>query len=278
MALERPDRTERLAARGIEDATRAIALLEGLAGTPYARFPLRIAELRMSLSELHAVAGHVNDAVRHAVTSLEGYRRHHTPGDQYSDLRLARALSRYADVLAIADEERAVRARAEAVWLYRPHAGPDGDLWARRFRRGPTRWSTPTFERFCHIAYRLAGDLGPPSLGMAGEAMPALQDAAEGFAGLLFHGPTAGLIFADPTYRERFTHVGEALLQLADWSRAISAPWLERAYQTAEENLHAEPTRNHHDTIREIRSSLEETLNRLRRRVKRAKPDDRSPR
>jgi hypothetical protein len=265
LASVQRDRAEELVACGIDDATRSIALIEELKGKPAARFPLRTADLRLLLGDLHAAAGNLDLALRSAVSSIEDHRRSHRAGDESGDLSLARALCRYADLLDTVGADQAVTVRRESVALYRPYARPGAHLWTVRFSRGTTWLSTPTLERFCQTAYRLASSLGPPSIRWAAEAMLALQDAAEGFAGLLPDAtPAAVLMFADPAYLARLADVSGVLREQADWSRGISAPWLVRAYEEAERLVTTRPLgENLYDLVSEIRAPLEETLARL---------------
>jgi len=174
----------RLIKGGIADATRALSLFEELAAAPGAPFPVRPAEVRLTLSELHQMAGDLTRARELAESAIADYRRHCDTDDRDTLLKFARALSRYADVVTAADPtDDALAARRRSIELSRPDAGQDGWLWTTRFDRHLIWLSSQTLERFCLTASLFAAQLGPASASAAAEALLALQDAAEGYAG-----------------------------------------------------------------------------------------------
>jgi hypothetical protein len=282
-AVVDPDRAGHLVAGGIEDASAALAHRKDLDSGPGTRYPrpLQAAEIHLLLGELYVAEHSPNLAVHHTVSSIEIYRHHHRPGESHSDLYLARALCRYADVLDVVGAQQAFTARLEGVRLYRVHAVPGGDLWDDRFSRSATMlfegyrpgiWlSTPTLDGFCYSACRLVTGLGTPSVTAAGEGMAALQDAAEGFAAMLpAPSPTAALRLGDPEVLDRVNQLVNVLCQLMDWSRAISAPLLVRAYDQAWAALAADSVGGgHYERIRAIRAPLTDVLRRLAGRGRR---------
>lgn len=239
---------------GIADADRALDLYDELATASDGRFPARPAETRMTLSELHSMAGHDEPARRHAELSMVDYRRYRDTG---TDLSFARALGRYADVVA-AERDLALAARRESVELSRPHARPDGWLWTTRFDRGLIWLSTPTLARFCRTANFLAEQLGVQDASTAAEAMLALQDAAEGYAGLIVHLS----LLLDPRL-EGFWLTSSALKLQAEWLQAIGEPGLADAYQTARRNLATCVNGGWHELVAQLRPPLEEVTERL---------------
>ncbi len=250
-AYDRPARAKRLARAGLRDAAQVMMLYEELRDD---RFPLRPAEVMLMRSEFHGIVGEAGQAQRYADLAIDGYRRHHQIGDEDSDLYVARALCRYARVMtAIGARKLALTAQRESVSLYRPHAGQGGGLWSRRFSTGATWLSTPTLERFCQGAYGLAMELGPPNAAAAPEATLALQDAAEGFAGLLPDQETGLPLATDRAHYRR--RAADALSQQRGWLQAIGQPRLAARYQEVAHAL-ATATSGWHQAVWQLRAPL----------------------
>ena len=250
-AHDRPARAKKLARSGLRDAARVIDLYQQLHDD---RFPLRPAEVMLLRSEFHGIVGEAGPARRYADLAIGDYRRHHRIGEEDSDLYLARALCRYARVMtAIETHKLALAAQRESVSLYRPHAGQGGGLWNRRFSRRTTWLSTPTLERFAQGAYGLATELGPPNPADAQEAMLALQDAAEGFAGLV-RGSEPGLPLsaADVHFLRR---TAEALSQQGGWLQAMGQSGLAGRYLQVARAL-ATATGGWHEAVWLLRAPL----------------------
>ncbi|GAA4596405.1 hypothetical protein GCM10023194_68540 [Planotetraspora phitsanulokensis] len=241
---------------GIKDATQALKLVEELAAAPDAKYPLRPAEVRLTLSELHGMAGDMETARESAESSIADYRRHCTSDDRDQRLPFARALSRYADIMIVAGREAdALAARRRSIELSRPDARPDGWLWTTRYDRGLVWLSTQTLERFCHTAFLLAEQLAEQlALGdtsAAGEALLALQDVAEGYAGLIEYSPSP---------RDALWSTSRALERQADWLLAVDEPELAEDRMTARAALNG---RHAHEVVTRLRAPLGEVVERL---------------
>jgi tetratricopeptide (TPR) repeat protein len=170
---------------GIADGERAIALYRESGAGEGGVYPLWVPSVQLLVGELLAWTGDAGAAREEADRAMPAYRAVPVEQEQ-SALDLAHALSRYADVLErTGARDEALAARREAVAFYRRHLGPDGRLWRNRLSRGTAWVSTPTWERWCETAVSLARQLESVGLEAAPEALAALQDAAEGFAGLV---------------------------------------------------------------------------------------------
>ncbi|GAA4571707.1 hypothetical protein [Planotetraspora kaengkrachanensis] len=237
---------------GIKDAAQSMRLFEELSGAPDAKFPVRPAEIRLTLSELHGLSGDIVTAGELAESSIADYRRHCATDDRASRLLFARALSRYADVMIVAGrEDAALTARRRSVELSRPDARPDGWLWTTRYDRGLIWLSTQTLERFCQTASTFAAQLGASDASAAAEALLALQDAAEGHAGLIEYSPPP---------RTQFWHTADALERQAAWLLAAGEPKLAEACLTARTAL---SPRGAHEVVTRLRGPVEEVAVRL---------------
>jgi hypothetical protein len=260
----RPSETKRRAKAGIDDATRAVTLYDDLDSAPDMPYPLRAAEVRLLLSELHALAGHAEPARRQAESSLEVYRRHrHNAGNADSDVDLGRALQRYADVMTLLqDGPAAAAARRESFRVTRAHARPGAHLWPHRRSVGTAWRSTPTLERFCEVACHVAVYLDPPTRPAAPEALLALQDAAEGYCGLL-----PEWAFVDPSLEEKdlqYLRGALAVLQAqARWLQAVGEAHLATLSLAAAQSVAAIAGPGWLDAVGQLRPLVEEVIGRL---------------
>jgi hypothetical protein len=229
VAPERPpgSRTATLYRQAVQDAEEGIELYRQHGGTNGRPAPLWIASAQFLLAELHVATGLAEPAVLAATAAVADYRRHTNP-DEHSQLALAHALSRYANVMMATEAaEAALGARRESVRLYRPWLAPRGYLWQGRLDRSGIWASTPTLRRAIGVALDLADQLEPPD--NAAEALAALQDAAEGFAALV----TPPLFGVPITVNWlEMADVQQVLLNIAEWLSAIAADEAAAAYRT----------------------------------------------
>ena len=170
---------------GIVDGERAIALYRESGAGEGGVYPLWVPSVQLLLGELHAWTGDADAAREEADRAMPVYRAVPIEQEQ-SALDLAHALSRYADVLErTGARDEALAACRESVAIYRRHLEPQGRLWQNRLSQGTAWVSTPTWQRWCETAVDLARRLESEGLDAAPEALLTLQDAAEGFAGLV---------------------------------------------------------------------------------------------
>jgi hypothetical protein len=216
--------TAKLYLQAVRDAEEGIELYRQHGGANGRPAPLWIASVQILLAELHVATGLAEPAVLAATAAVADYRKHADP-DELSQLALAHALSRYANVMT--DTEAALEARRESVRLYRPWLAPGGHLWQCRFDRSLIWASTPTLQRANRVALDLVDQLEPPD--NAPEALAALQDAAEGVAALVTP-PMFGV--PNSVSWAEMADARDVLLSIAEWLSAIAADEAAAAYRT----------------------------------------------
>jgi hypothetical protein len=210
--------------QGVKDAKEGIELYREHGGAAGRAAPLWIATAQVQLAELYAATGQVSHANAAAAAALAEYRQRET-ADEQSQIHLAHALSRCANVMTPANA--ALATRREAVRRYRPWLTQDGHLWKYRFDRDLIWLSTPTLRRASQTAWDLAEQLGPPNKDTGREALAALQDAAEGFAALI---TSPAMLAPSALIWVEIATVREVAGRIAAWLAVVGATTTADAY------------------------------------------------
>lgn len=253
--------TTKLYRRAVRDAEQGIELYRQHGGANGRPAPLWIASVQILLAELHVALGQAAPATVAATAALADYRRLADPGER-SQLGLAHALSRYANVMAATGAaDTALDARREAVRRYRPWRTSTGHLWQYRFDRTLVWASTPTLARASRTARDLADQLGPPNDATAPEALAALQDAAEGFAALV---TTSTLRLPDTTSWTEMGTAREVVLRITEWLDVLRADKAADAYRTMAANMTGIVERNFFAETGERFAQVETSIHLLR--------------